>query len=130
MIWLVPLLHRLRTAPHIYPRCFYFVFLNVDLHSSLYLCTINMTTAAGVYPPLESRPLKDTICLFDVDETLTKARRVCSSNSNIHSTQFTNVLFTRPSSLKCLSCSLVSVTSAPLATSVFQFHPPQPPTSF
>ncbi|KAJ5195119.1 Phosphomannomutase [Penicillium cinerascens] len=34
-----------------------------------------MTTAASVYPPLESRPLKDTICLFDVDETLTKARR-------------------------------------------------------
>lgn len=36
-----------------------------------------MTTAASVYPPLEARPLKDTICLFDVDETLTKARRVC-----------------------------------------------------
>lgn len=36
-----------------------------------------MTTAASVFPPLESRPLKDTIVLFDVDETLTKARRVC-----------------------------------------------------
>lgn len=35
-----------------------------------------MTTAASVYPALEARPLKDTICLFDVDETLTKARRV------------------------------------------------------
>ncbi|KAJ5123410.1 Phosphomannomutase [Penicillium atrosanguineum] len=34
-----------------------------------------MTTAASVYPALEARPLKDTICLFDVDETLTKARR-------------------------------------------------------
>lgn len=35
-----------------------------------------MTTAASVYPPLEARPLKDNICLFDVDETLTPARRV------------------------------------------------------
>ncbi|PTB61388.1 hypothetical protein BBK36DRAFT_1132758, partial [Trichoderma citrinoviride] len=26
------------------------------------------------YPPLEERPLKDTICLFDVDGTLTPAR--------------------------------------------------------
>ncbi|KYK58206.1 phosphomannomutase [Drechmeria coniospora] len=30
------------------------------------------------YPPLEDRPLKDTICLFDVDETLTPARRAAS----------------------------------------------------
>lgn len=35
-----------------------------------------MTTATSVYPPLESRPLKDTIVLFDVDETLSKARQV------------------------------------------------------
>lgn len=28
------------------------------------------------YPPLDQRPLKDTICLFDVDETLTPARKV------------------------------------------------------
>ncbi|KAJ5083814.1 Phosphomannomutase [Penicillium angulare] len=34
-----------------------------------------MTTATGVYPPLDARPLNDTIVLFDVDETLTKARR-------------------------------------------------------
>ncbi|KAL8727973.1 MAG: hypothetical protein Q9181_005512 [Wetmoreana brouardii] len=34
-----------------------------------------MTQAAGVYPPLEERPLKETICLFDVDETLTPARQ-------------------------------------------------------
>ncbi|TLS29350.1 hypothetical protein PpBr36_01154 [Pyricularia pennisetigena] len=27
------------------------------------------------YPPLDQRPLKDTICLFDVDETLTPARK-------------------------------------------------------
>lgn len=35
-----------------------------------------MAAAASVYPPLENRPLKDTIVLFDVDETLSKARRV------------------------------------------------------
>ncbi|KAJ5911278.1 Phosphomannomutase [Penicillium subrubescens] len=34
-----------------------------------------MTTATAVYPTLENRPLKDTIVLFDVDETLSKARR-------------------------------------------------------
>lgn len=30
------------------------------------------------YPPLEDRPLKNTICLFDVDGTLTPARRYVS----------------------------------------------------
>ncbi|KAE8365795.1 eukaryotic phosphomannomutase [Aspergillus caelatus] len=35
--------------------------------------------AAGVYPALEDRPVKDTICLFDVDGTLTPARRTISS---------------------------------------------------
>ncbi len=35
-----------------------------------------MVQAASVYPPLEDRPVKETICLFDVDETLTPARRV------------------------------------------------------
>ncbi|KAL3489152.1 eukaryotic phosphomannomutase [Aspergillus germanicus] len=30
---------------------------------------------AGLYPALENRPLKDTICLFDVDNTLSPARR-------------------------------------------------------
>ncbi|KAL2828662.1 eukaryotic phosphomannomutase [Aspergillus cavernicola] len=36
-----------------------------------------MSTIQGatVYPALENRPLKDTICLFDVDNTLTPARR-------------------------------------------------------
>ncbi|KAI9731055.1 MAG: Phosphomannomutase [Cirrosporium novae-zelandiae] len=33
------------------------------------------TQAASVYPPLEDRPIKNTICLFDVDGTLTPARR-------------------------------------------------------
>lgn len=32
--------------------------------------------AAPAYTPLEDRPLKDTICLFDVDGTLTPARLV------------------------------------------------------
>ncbi|GAT21729.1 phosphomannomutase [Aspergillus luchuensis] len=32
------------------------------------------TEAAGVYPALQDRPLKGTICLFDVDKTLTPAR--------------------------------------------------------
>lgn len=34
------------------------------------------TEAASVYLPLEARPVKNTICLFDVDGTLTPARRV------------------------------------------------------
>lgn len=34
------------------------------------------TEAASVYPPLEQRSVKNTICLFDVDGTLTPARRV------------------------------------------------------
>ncbi|KAF1984497.1 phosphomannomutase [Aulographum hederae CBS 113979] len=34
-----------------------------------------MAEAASVYPPLNARPIKNTICLFDVDGTLTPARR-------------------------------------------------------
>lgn len=37
-----------------------------------------MDAAQSSYPPLEERPLKDTICLFDVDGTLTPARLVRS----------------------------------------------------
>ncbi|OKL64339.1 Phosphomannomutase [Talaromyces atroroseus] len=33
-----------------------------------------MAAAASVYPSLENRPLKGTICLFDVDKTLSPAR--------------------------------------------------------
>ncbi|GAB1213959.1 Phosphomannomutase 1 [Aspergillus terreus] len=36
--------------------------------------------AASVYPALEDRPVKETICLFDVDGTLTPARRVGGSD--------------------------------------------------
>lgn len=32
--------------------------------------------AASVIPALDQRPVKNTICLFDVDGTLTPARRV------------------------------------------------------
>ncbi|WEW60328.1 Phosphomannomutase 1 [Emydomyces testavorans] len=38
------------------------------------------TEAASVYPSLENRPVKNTICLFDVDGTLTPARRVGGSD--------------------------------------------------
>ncbi|TVY47272.1 Phosphomannomutase [Lachnellula occidentalis] len=34
-----------------------------------------MTEAAAVYPPLDQRPIKNTIVLFDVDDTLTIPRR-------------------------------------------------------
>ena len=40
-----------------------------------------MAEAASVYPPLEARPIKNTICLFDVDGTLTPARLVSSPTS-------------------------------------------------
>ena len=35
-----------------------------------------MAAAASIYPPLKDRPIKDTVVLFDVDETLSKARKV------------------------------------------------------
>lgn len=33
---------------------------------------------AASYPDLKDRPIKDTVCLFDVDGTLTPARRDAS----------------------------------------------------
>jgi phosphomannomutase len=40
-----------------------------------------MAAAASVYPSLHQRPVKNTVLLFDVDDTLTKPRQVshCSS---------------------------------------------------
>lgn len=35
-----------------------------------------MAVEAAQFPPLLSRPVANTICLFDVDGTLTPARRV------------------------------------------------------
>ncbi len=40
------------------------------------------TAAMASYPPLAEREIKNTICLFDVDGTLTPARLVCSSFLN------------------------------------------------
>ncbi|KAK3197191.1 hypothetical protein GRF29_1536g981724 [Pseudopithomyces chartarum] len=34
-----------------------------------------MAAAAAIYPPLQERPIKNTVVLFDVDETLSKARQ-------------------------------------------------------
>lgn len=45
-----------------------------------------MSAAIPTYPALDARPLKDTICLFDVDETLTPARRVSALYSTMGST--------------------------------------------
>jgi phosphomannomutase len=38
-----------------------------------------MTEIAATFPPLDKRPIANTICLFDVDGTLTLARRVCAN---------------------------------------------------
>jgi phosphomannomutase len=37
-----------------------------------------MAGQAALYPPLDKRPIANTICLFDVDNTLTVPRRVSS----------------------------------------------------
>jgi phosphomannomutase len=37
--------------------------------------------AASVIPALTDRPVKNTICLFDVDGTLTPARRVSTAQA-------------------------------------------------
>jgi len=37
--------------------------------------------AASVIPALTERPVKNTICLFDVDGTLTPARRVSATSA-------------------------------------------------
>ena len=39
-----------------------------------------MSESAVIYSPLNKRPIARTICLFDVDGTLTPARRVCLPN--------------------------------------------------
>ncbi|KAI8935924.1 Phosphomannomutase 1 [Plenodomus lindquistii] len=50
------------------------------LHDSISLqnraVQVNMAVTAAVYPPLEERPFKDTVLLFDVDDTLTKPRQL------------------------------------------------------
>jgi hypothetical protein len=51
--------------------------------SSFEIPTLKMTTeASAVYAELDKRPIEGTICLFDVDGTLTPARRVCLAQGN------------------------------------------------
>jgi hypothetical protein len=38
-----------------------------------------MAAAASIYPTLDQRPVKNTVVLFDVDDTLTKPRQVGTS---------------------------------------------------
>ena len=47
-----------------------------------------MTEVASLITPLEARPLKNTICLFDVDGTLTLARQVRSPSCYSRSSTF------------------------------------------
>lgn len=46
-----------------------------------------MTEAAAVYPPLNQRPIANTIALFDVDDTLTIPRQVRAPPLYPHSCQ-------------------------------------------
>ena len=51
------------------------------------LVSLIMTTpaaAASVVPALTDRPIKNTIVLFDVDGTLTPARRVSKDNRKLY----------------------------------------------
>lgn len=83
-----------------------------------------MTTATAIYPTLENRPLKDTIVLFDVDETLSKARRVSCDNA-FFNRAIANTVFLLSSlpPLRCTSYSLGCDTSAPLDMSVLPSRP-------
>lgn len=74
------------------------------------------TEAAGIYPPLEKRPLQGTICLFDVDETLTPARRVELSLS--HCSQHMLTVVNSPPLPKCSRSCRVFAINAQLASSV------------
>lgn len=42
-----------------------------------------MAAAVSVYPTLDQRPVKNTVVLFDVDDTLTKPRQVCMSRHRL-----------------------------------------------
>jgi hypothetical protein len=43
-----------------------------------------MAAAVSVYPTLEQRPVKNTVVLFDVDDTLTLPRQVRDIVVDIH----------------------------------------------
>lgn len=52
------------------------IFTTTLLEISFISHHFSQLTMAASYPPLEDRPIKNTICLFDVDGTLTPARQV------------------------------------------------------
>ncbi|CRG87939.1 phosphomannomutase [Talaromyces islandicus] len=69
-----PSFHRLRVVRNVVIPD---LFESVLQHDEIFPHTIPTmaTAAASVYPSLENRPIKDTVCLFDVDETLSPARQ-------------------------------------------------------
>lgn len=89
-----------------------------------------MATASAVVPALRDRPIKNTVVLFDVDETLTKARQVrflnlqaiipTSKRQRVPIPQICSgaLADNQPSSSnpKWLNSSRSSVTRSPLAT--------------
>ena len=67
------------------------------------ICSIHpltiMANQAALFPPLDKRPIANTICLFDVDGTLTIARGVCDLLLSLPTTQFlslANTFFSSP----------------------------------
>jgi phosphomannomutase len=81
-----------------------------------------MTEAASVYPSLVDRPIKNTVVLFDVDETLTPARRVRFYQIKYTAQEIANRCpFSMPQQ-RCLSFSPVCVTSVPLVLCVSQIN--------
>jgi hypothetical protein len=78
--------------------------------------SLTMASVHAQYPPVNDRPVKDTICLFDVDGTLTPARRVRPAS------RFTYVLRSlimayRLSPPRCLSSFVSSARKSPSVSS-------------
>ncbi len=59
------------------------LFLNLSVNSSH-----DLLKMAASYPPLDKRPIANTICLFDVDGTLTYPRGVSTQTEFMLSSQF------------------------------------------
>ena len=66
-----------------------------------------MAAAASVYPPLHQRPVKNTVLLFDVDDTLTKPRQVS------HCRFFQSLEIARTEKTCCVHCSQATVSRNP-----------------
>lgn len=62
-----------------------------------------MAAAAAIYPPLQERPIKNTVVLFDVDETLSKARQVRFSLYSLQVKPLISFQFAKPEMLQLLS---------------------------